>query len=202
MYLTEASAMLQVITPDALRVIENAARVCYKSEHKIGDGSAAQLIDKLFKRNHLTPLEHAHATFRFVTNRGVTHELVRHRLASFCQESTRYCNYNGTRFGGQITVIPPKLRNPSVSTEIWEEAMLAAERAYNQLVENGEPPGVARSVLPNSTKAEIVMTCNFREWLHVFSLRTASEAHEDIREIICCAKAELAGMYPVIFDRG
>jgi thymidylate synthase (FAD) len=175
--------------------------VCYKSEDRITSDSAEAFIDKIMKSGHLSVIEHAHASIRFVTDRGVTHEMVRHRLASYCQESTRYCNYSKSKFGGEITVIEPQFKNEK-SKAIWEAVVAVAEASYETLTkEFGESPGAARSVLPQSLSAEIVMTCNFREWLHVFALRTASGAHPDIRKVMGIAQAKLADVYPVIFAR-
>ncbi len=210
MIIVEQSAELEFITPDAAQLIERAARTCYKSEGKIHEGSADLLIQKIIKRGHLSVLEHASATFRFVTDRGITHELVRHRLAAYSQESTRYCNYSkdGSEGSGAIQfILPcdehgfPRWSAGDMRLEIWQAQMLLAEQAYLDLLEAGETPQFARSVLGNSLKTEIVMTANFREWLHVIELRTAVAAHPQIRHIIGLASAMLAVKCPVIFRR-
>lgn len=200
MLITEPSATLLSITMNAAKLVERAARTCYKSEYKIGDGTTAEFIMTLIKNGHLSVLEHASATIQFVADRGVTHELVRHRMASYCQESTRYCNYGADRFGGKISVIEPPFDCP-VASAIWEGAMERAETAYFGLLACGQSPQLARSVLPSSLKAEIVMTCNFREWLHVFALRCSPKAHPQIRQLMTEARAVLAERCPEVFDQ-
>ncbi len=208
MIIVEQSADLEFITPDAEKLIERAARTCYKSEGKITDTSASLLIEKIIKRGHLSVLEHAVATFRFVTDRGITHELVRHRLAAYSQESTRYCNYSreGSEGSGEIQFVLPcdehgfsRWEDDDKFHRIWFAQMVLAEEAYLQLLEAGETPQFARSVLGNSLKTEIVMTANFREWLHVIKLRTAPAAHPQIRNIIGLAADILAKQCPTIF---
>lgn len=195
------SAEVLSITQNASKIIEQAGRTCYKSEDRIDEGTEIEFIlGTLIKRQHLSVLEHASATIRFVTDRGVTHEMVRHRLASFCQESTRYCNYGRDKFGGEISVIEPPFKH-SASSTVWDDAMQAAEAAYLELLTLGESPQIARSVLPTCLKAEIVMTCNFREWLHVFALRTATKAHPQIQEIMVEAQRCLACEEPAIFEQ-
>lgn len=203
MIVVPPSATLEFVTPSALELIERAGRVCYKSEDKIEPGSAARFIaGTIMKKQHFSVLEHATATFRFICDRGVTHEMVRHRIASFSQESTRYCNYAKDRWGGEIQVIQPPFKS-ALSTRDWQLLMEEIERVYAAMVGRGEAPQIARSVLPNCLKTEIVMTCNFREWMHVFDLRTVSPpAHPQIAEVMQLAEAELQAMYPVIFGDG
>lgn len=174
-----------------LRKIEQIGRVCYKSEDKITDDSAAKFVKMLVDRGHQAMIEHVNITVKFTTNRGVSHEVVRHRLASYAQESTRYVNYNKEKNGSGITVIDQMsgfkydLADPTdlLKYNIWREAMQNAETSYLALIKVGATPEEARSVLPNSTKTEIVMTANLREWIHFLSLRTSKYAHPDIRVI-------------------
>lgn len=198
MLIIQPSAELLHITPDALQLIERAGRTCYKSEEKITDESAGAFVKMLMKRKHFSVLEHASATFRFITDRGVTHEMVRHRLAAYSQESTRYCNYEKDKFDGEIKVIKPPFETIS-GEKFWDDAMDFAERSYICMIRAGEPPQIARSVLPNSLKTEIVMTCNFREWLHVFDLRTSKAAHPQIKEIMDMAEEILWEECPAVF---
>ena len=178
MQIVKAGAVLEWITPNPLQVIEAAGRVCYKSEDQIKADSAAEFVEKIIGRGHEAVIEHASASFRIVTDRGITHEIVRHRLASYCQESTRYCNYAGERFGGEISVImPPMLEVPSYAYSAWRRSCLAAEKAYFEMLELGCPPQIARSVLPTCLKTEIVMTANFREWRHFLRMRVANLSH-------------------------
>ena len=137
---------------------------------------------------------------KFITDRGVSHELVRHRLASYAQESTRYCNYSKDRFDG-ITVIETPFFEPASEQElIWTMAMKYAETAYLKLIELGASPQEARSVLPSSLKTEIVVTTNLREWRHILKLRTAQDAHPQIREIMQPLLDEFRRAIPVVFD--
>lgn len=198
MLIIQPSAELLHITPNALQLIERAGRTCYKSEEKITDESAGAFVKMLMKRKHFSVLEHASATFRFITDRGVTHEMVRHRLAAYSQESTRYCNYTKDKFQGHLRFIKPPFA-VGMAEKFWEAAMEDAERYYQKIIECGEPPQIARSVLPNSLKTEIVMTCNFREWLHVFDLRTDPGAHPQIRFVMIEALIKLSELYPEVF---
>lgn len=188
---------LEWITPDAARVVEQAGRTCYKSDCST-ETTPAEFIAKLIKRGHLSVLEHAVASVRIVTDRGITHELVRHRIASFSQESTRYCNYAGERFGGEITVIRPETMKPECFA-LWLEAMGHAERIYLAMLELGEKPQNARSVLPTCTKTEIVMTANLREWRHFLSLRDDPAAHPDMQIVARNIRYLLQGAAPEFF---
>lgn len=156
------------------RSIEMAGRTCYKSNDRITSESAAKFVKKVVENGHEAMLEHASMTVRFIVDRGVSHEIVRHRVASFAQESTRYCNYSKDKFGKELTFIkPPFFPEGSVRYKVWAGAMLNAEDAYMYLLENGATPQEARSVLPNSLKTELIMTANMREWRHFFQLRAA-----------------------------
>lgn len=190
--------------PDGLNIlkkIEIAGRTCYKSEDKITSHSSIEFAQRLLKLGHLSVIEHASATVRFVCDRGVTHEIVRHRLASYSQESTRYANYSDQRFGSEITVIKPCFWDEkSREYVIWSESMKQAEKTYLKLIEMGASPQQARSVLPNSLKTEIVVTCNIREWRHIFSLRCDSAAHPQMRELMIPLLEEFAKHIPVLFD--
>jgi len=191
-----------------LQHIERCGRTCYKSEDKITDDSAVAFVRKIIASGHHSVLEHVSATVRIVCDRGVSHEIVRHRLAAYSQESTRYCNYGAGKFGGEITVIsPPWYLDEAESgpgepgpSGIWAAAMRGAERAYLDMLASGASPQDARSVLPNSLKTEIVMTCNAREWRHFFTLRTAKAAHPQMRQIACPMLAEFRKRVPVLFD--
>jgi thymidylate synthase (FAD) len=210
-------------TPDAMHIIEEIGRTAYKSEDKMqcnecGYGNpnsdlpdgyqklceacktrANKFISMIIKRGHESVLEHASASIRFICDRGVTHEIVRHRLASYTQESTRYCDYSPKGGKDGIQVIRPT----GLTFEqqiIWDDAMLAAEYAYNMLRKLDVPPQIARSVLPTGLKTEIVMTANFREWRHFFKLRCAPAAHPQMQEVANMAYNILNGMFPVIFS--
>lgn len=195
---------VEFITPidreDILKKIEICGRVCYKSEDKISDGSAAKFVKNIVKRGHEAVIEHYSVTIKFICDRGVSHEMVRHRLASYCQESTRYCNYTKDCFNNEITVIWPEYLEPgSKNWKYWEEACKAAEKAYFDMLENGCTPQEARAVLPNSLKTEIIMTANLREWRHFFKLRCSKAAHPQIREVANMALAVFQMELPEIF---
>jgi thymidylate synthase (FAD) len=185
----------------ALQQIERAGRTCYKSEDKITTNSAMKFAQTIMQRGHLSVIEHIAVTVRIVCDRGVSHELVRHRIASYSQESTRYCNYTGGKFGAEISVVRPCFwSEDSAEFAIWKQSMEQAEAAYNALIARGASPQQARSVLPSSLKTEIVATMNLREWRHFFGLRTASAAHSQMREIAIPLLAEFKRHIPIIFD--
>ncbi len=186
---------------ELLRVIELAGRTCYKSEDKITQDSAPEFIGRIVRSGHESVIEHGNCTVRFVCDRGVSHELVRHRLAAFSQESTRYANYSKDRFGNEITVIKPFFwSEDSPEYSLWLKAMEQAEQAYLQLLDLGASPQEARSVLPNSLKTEVVMTCNLREWRHVLRLRCSQKAHPQIREVMLGLLKEMNQRIPVLFQ--
>lgn len=186
---------------EMLRNIELCGRVCYKSEDRITDGSAEKFVGMILKSGHESVLEHEKITVRFVCDRGVTHEIVRHRIASYSQESTRYCNYSKDKFGGEITFIRPCFwAEDDEKFALWKETMQSIEDSYVKLISLGAKPEEARSILPNSVKTEIMVTMNLREWRHFFKLRTAERAHPQIREVAIPLLNELKGLVPVIFD--
>jgi len=187
-------------TPNLEKVLELAGRVCYKSEDKICDGSADKFIGRLMESKHESVLEHGSITVKIICDRGVSHELVRHRIASYSQESTRYCNYSKDKFDSHITFIKPSFWDEqSLNYEIWSNAMKDAETYYMLLLNGGASPQEARSVLPNSLKTEVVMTANPREWRHVFRMRCAQTAHPQIREIMQPMLAEFKTKWPSIY---
>lgn len=238
MKIVEPSVTLVHHTPDPERVIERMGRICYQSSHKVkkcsgcdgtgreddgpnirtacrhcnGSGtdksSAIAFVKMILANGHESVIEHASAGFSIVTDRGVTHEIVRHRLASYSQESTRYCNYNKDQFGGELTFIAP----PGLSEwrrSLWEGACEDAEEVYLALMAPSDPdvdthdavsPQIARSVLPNSLKSEIGMTANFREWRHFLRLRTSPRAHPQMRQVAEMIRAELLQLAPVCFE--
>jgi len=188
MRIVEPSVEPVWITPDALRVIEAAGRICYKSEGRAGPDTAPAFVRSLIARGHESVIEHAAASFRIVTDRGISHEIVRHRLASYSQESTRYCNYGQDRFGREIAVVRPPGLSAAAETA-WREGCEAAEKSYFALLDAGATAQLARSVLPTCLKTELIMTASFREWRHVLRLRLAPAAHPQVIEV---ARAILA----------
>jgi thymidylate synthase (FAD) len=182
---------------DPERLIEWAGRVCYKSQEKITADSHVAFIKMILKSGHESVLEHASASFHLVTDRGISHELVRHRLASYSQESTRYCNYGNQN---SITVIQPCGIISENAKHIWYDAMERAERYYLALLDEGLVPQVARSVLPTCLKTEVVMTANFREWRHFLKLRLSPAAHPDMRELAGLIRDQLVTLAPTVFE--
>ena len=192
-----------------LQHIEKIGRVCYKSEDRIAkDGSSAKkFVKMLIDRGHEAMIEHSTLSVKFICDRGVSHELVRHRIASFAQESTRYCNYSQDKFGNELTFILPFFYNEPYRDsgmmrefEIWKQAMRDAEKYYISLIKFGSTPQEARSVLPNSIKTEITITANYREWRNFFKLRTAKAAHPQMRELTVPLLKELKKKIPIVFD--
>lgn len=189
---------------DILRNIEQAGRTCYKSDcpsNSEEGGNTKAFVKSLIDRGHHSVLEHQSVSVRIICDRGVSHEIVRHRLASYSQESTRYCNYSQAKFGNQITVIDPRPYIPDdLSFSLWKKSMADCEEAYFALLKMGILPQMARSVLPNSLKTEIVMTCNLREWRHFFTLRTAPAAHPQMKQIARPLLSKFRQLILVVFD--
>lgn len=187
-----------------LQMIERIGRVCYKSEDKISpDGvSAKKFVKMLIDRGHEAMIEHSQLSVLFVCDRGVSHELVRHRLCSFAQESTRYCNYSreDKNPDGIIFIKPFWMEEGSNEYREWVTACYDSEFWYLQAIKHGQTPQEARAVLINSVKTEIVVTGNYREFRHLLKLRTAPDAHPQMREIMMPLLEELKNRIPVVFD--
>jgi len=220
----------EIMTPisengiEELKFIERVARTCYKSEDKITeDGSSAvKMVSNLVKSGHEAMLEHGGMTVKFTVDRGISHEIVRHRIASFAQESTRYCNYSKGKFGEELTFIQPpfltdeeienwklgkkyikhgelfgEIREPSF---YWLHTASLVERAYLELLKKGYLiPQLARDILPTSLKTEVVMTANWREWRHFLRLRAAKDAHPQMQEVAVPLLYKMNDMIPVLF---
>lgn len=202
---------MKIVTPQAiietpinreemLKHLERCGRTCYKSEDKITDDSAARFVRAIIKNGHESVLEHASITVRFVCDRGVSHELVRHRLASYSQESTRYCNYKNKEIE---FVMPSEIEGNLQAKQEWEYVCKRCEMSYKWLLENGVAPQAARSVLPTSLKTEIVMTANLREWRHFFKMRAlgvAGKPHPDMQFLATSLLEEMKSKLPEVFD--
>ena len=186
---------------EILKQIEKAGRTAYKSEDKITKDSSFKFLKMLIQRGHFSVIEHFSITVRVICDRGVTHEIVRHRLASYTQESTRYCNYSKGKFGNELTIIKPCFwQEDDEKYKIWKSTIEYVEESYKKLIKKGASPQEARSILPNSLKTEIVMTMNLREWRHFFELRTSDAAHPQMREIAAPLLKEFQKNIPIIFD--
>lgn len=219
--MNKIKASYEILTPISeggikeLQHIEKIGRVCYKSEDYITeDGeSARKFVAMLIRNGHEAMIEHSFLSVKFTVDRGVSHELVRHRIASFAQESTRYCNYAKDKFGAECAFIDlepgimldnkmKKMSGEEIALVMaeWTSAMEDAERHYMRLLELGATPQIARAVLPNSTKTEITVSANYREWRNFFKLRVPADVHPQMREVTIPLLRELKEMVPVIFD--
>ena len=189
---------------EILKHIERCARVCYKSEDRITDGSAEKMVAALIRSGHEAMLEHYSFTVKFICDRGIANELVRHRIASFAQESSRYCCYAKDKFGKELTFINPCFWEPdSDNYARWFHEMDEAEKTYLAMIESGATPEQARDILPTSIKTEIVMTANLREFRHFFKLRAegvTGKPHPQMLEITIPFLKELKQKIPVVFD--
>lgn len=191
----------EILTPldgyKILKHLELCGRICYKSEEDITPKSCVEFVKRIIQKEHESVLEHYSFSAKFITNRAIANEIVRHRIASFSQESTRYCNYSSDKFDNEITVIEPTY---SLGNADWFLVCDYAETKYFQLLKQGVSPQLARGVLPLDLKTELIMTANLREWRHFFKLRTAPEAHPQMRELATSLLNELKKDIPVIFD--
>ena len=186
---------------EIMKHIERAGRVCYKSESNISDTSAEKFISNIIKSGHESVIEHVSITFKIICDRGITHEIVRHRLASYSQESSRYCDYSADKFGGELTFIKPCYWNENEENYLlWLETMQTLEKNYLAMRKAGARPEQARAILPNSLKTEIFMTANLREWRHFLKLRTSKRAHPQMRQIALKIFEILNEKLPVIFS--
>lgn len=197
----EANFLYPVDGLQILKNLEQIGRVCYKSEDKITDESYIAFLTRIVNSGHESVIEHEKVTVKVICDRGISHELVRHRIASYSQESTRYCNYAKEKFGQELTFVRPFFWDETTQQfEIWKQAMQCAENSYMELLRLGATPQEARSVLPNSLKTEIVMTMNMREWRHFFRLRMSPAAHPQMREVSSILLKEFLDTIPILFD--
>lgn len=196
-----------------MKHVERCGRICYKSEGNITEDSYKKFLANLIKRGHESVIEHASVTAIVTVDRGVTHEIVRHRIASYSQESTRYCNYSNGKFGGEVSFIdlrgsmeldPAVNQLPHDTKQMifdeWFDACIESQQHYDRMLELGATPQIARSVLNNSVKADIVMTMNLREWRHFFRLRCSPAAHPAMREAAIPMLDEMYRLMPPIFE--
>jgi thymidylate synthase (FAD) len=190
-------------TPNLEQTIEQAIRFCYKSEDRICEGSAEKIIKQMLVSHHESTLEHGLISVHIICDRGISHEIVRHRIASYSQESTRYCNYSKDKFGNEITVVNPEWAFPDMELDqftYWRKGCEEAEKAYFDMLEAGAPAQLARSVLPGSLKTELAWSANPREWRSVFKLRTSNAAHPQIVEIMKPMLKEFQTRWPSLFS--
>ncbi|OJV64359.1 MAG: thymidylate synthase, flavin-dependent [Clostridiales bacterium 38-18] len=186
---------------DILKYIESIGRVCYKSEALISDSTSKNFVKSIILNGHESVIEHFKISVQFVCDRGISHEIVRHRIASYSQESTRYCNYASDKFGNELTFIKPYFwEENSEWFNVWFKTMQIIEENYIEMVKNGVKPQEARAILPNSLKTEIVVTMNLREWRHFFKLRCSKNAHPQMRELVIPLLIEFKSRIPIIFD--
>ena len=194
-------ARFQKLPEHIILSIEEAGRISHKSEPTGSLADAEAFIRKLIGWGHESVLEHESLRLHIVTDRGISHELVRHRAGiAITQESTRYVAYQG-----ELEVVAPPLQNATSYSSmppraIWEKQIARAEAHYHALLACGVPPELARSVLPTCVKTELYVTCNIREWRHIIRLRTHKAAHPQMRELIGMAFDVLSGYVPVCFE--
>ena len=196
---------VEFITPKngkaVMERLERCGRVCYKSEGNIEEGSSEKFLRALVQNGHESVLEHCSKTVKITCDRGVSHELVRHRLASYSQESSRYCNYSKDKFGSEITVIHPcYLSEGTTEYKVWKSTCEITEECYFLLLYIGRTPEEARAILPNSLKTEIMVTANIREWRTILKQRTSPAAHPQMREIMMMILEEFYDEMPVLFE--
>lgn len=216
--------ILTDLNQNYLKLIELAGRTCYKSEDKITENSSREFAKMLMSRGHYSVIEHGYFSVRFIVSRGFTHELVRHRLASYSQESTRYCNYTKDKFGHITFIVPEELESDiefgitdsmNLLTSLvyvqsnnqylkpfeeWLFAMASSEIRYFNMIEQKISPQIARGVLPIDLKTEIIVTANLREWNHIFNLRTSKAAHPQMRQLMIPLLQEVQQKIPVLYD--
>lgn len=188
---------------DLLDKVEQMGRLCYKSEDKIKEDSAEKFIRGLIKSGHGSVIEHASMTLKFTTNRAMTHQIVRHRLCNFSQESQRYCNYSDDKFGDDLVFIKPLWFDDvdSDARHSVSQAFNTAETEYNYLVKMCDlKPEQARDLLPNACKTEIGVTANMREWRHIFKERCFGHADPMIKDLMGKALEIAYTYYPVFFE--
>jgi len=182
------------------RILELAGRTCYKSDNMITADSAEKFVAKIVRSRHESVIEHVSATVRIICDRGISHEIVRHRLCSFSQESTRYANYSKEKFGKEITVIRPCFWEVGTQKfQNWRYAMQQCEVFYMDMLATGATAQEARSALPNSLKTEIICTANFREWMHIFNLRCHPANHPQMVQVMTMVREAFADRLPVLF---
>jgi len=196
---------VEILTPlDAETIykhLEKCGRVCYKSEDKTAPGSAEKFLKRIVMSGHESVLEHFSVTFKVICDRAVSHQIVRHRIASYSQESQRYCNYTKDGFQNEITVVRPAFATKDHNLGYtWEAACQTAEQAYFWLINKGCTPQEARAVLPNCTKTEIVCTMNIRELRHFLKLRTSKAADPAIRVVAKMLLSKTKEKLPALFD--
>jgi thymidylate synthase (FAD) len=196
---------VEILTPvkgkEVLKHIELVGRICYKSESNITKESAEKFVFMIINNGHEAVIEHFNITVKFITDRGISHEIIRHRIASYAQESTRYCNYSNDKFGNELTFIKPvDILEDTNEYTTWQLACADAETDYLLMIKNGVKPQTARSILPTCLKTEIVMTTNLREWRHFLKLRTSKAAHPDMRYLAINLLKQFQELIPIVFD--
>lgn len=200
--ITGQSVEMVWVTPNPEKAIEAAGRTCYQSQHNIGPGTAPVFVRMLLSHDppHEAMIEHASACLRFVTDRGISHELVRHRLCSFAQVSTRYCNYAKDKFGNEIAVVPMLDDLTDAQVQRRRDLYANAEQVYLAEVAEGVRPQQARDNLPTCLQTEIVVTANLRQWRHILRLRLDKRAHPQMRRLMAEAWRILYIAAPSVFE--
>jgi len=194
----------EIINPESrdagvamLRRIETFARISHRSEDRQTDDSWERFIQAVVLQHaDWSVTEHCSATVIFRLDRGVTHELVRHRIGAYTQESTRFVNYGNK----EIEFIIPEFADNEMAFKSWQNSVMEAETSYKLLLKYGAAPQIARSVLPNATASTIAVTYNLRNWRHVFMMRTTKETHPDLRRVMIPLLQEFKQRVPLLYD--
>ncbi len=173
--------------------------ICYGTNLPGTHDERCEFIKK--HRHHESPLEHSRLTVLFDINRGISHQLVRHRHTAYSQQSTRYCNYSNGRFGNNVTFIKDyTIAKNSTAYEKWLQSRKNDEEEYFDQLKDGLKPEQARGGLPNDTATRLLVTTNFREWRTIFKLRCDSHAHYQMREVMRPLFNDVCSMLPCVFD--
>ena len=195
------------LTKENIDAIYHIIAICggisYLNSKELTPEYTRSFVKTRIKEGHESVLEHASMTVKFTVDRGISHELVRHRLAAITQESSRYCNYSKNKFGNELTFIEPCFEKDNVRNyNDWKTMMQLVENCYLTMLKNGATPEQARTVLPNSTKTIVMMTCNMREWRHIFKLRaagTTGKPHPQMLEVMIPLLKQCQEYMPELF---
>lgn len=181
---------------DVLKFCEEAARISHRSEDDITENSWQVFMERVvMRRGDFSVIEHRVITVEAVVDRGITHEIVRHRIGAYTQESTRFVNYEKK--------MPPTFIYPFTTDEVrpeWYNAIEEIEKSYKTLLSYGVAPQIARSVFPNALSSKIWITYNLRNWRHFFLMRTSKEAHPQMRQVMIPLLKEFQEKIPIIYD--
>lgn len=185
---------------DIMKKLERACRTCYRSEDVIGDETYKILLKNCINRGHESVLEHEKISIRLITEIGAYKDFTRHRLSSFSIESTRFCSYDKNKFNNEIKVINPKYIIDPMIYDIWLKSCKTMEENYMLMKKLGANNDICREILNHSVAAEVVMSCNIREWRHILSLRCSKMVHPSLKVIFIPLLLLFKQEMPELFD--